>query len=63
MLDGNTIPNGDFDFPGREYRYFYFAERFGWTPAEIDEQPAQLLDWLQAIGDVVDQVKADSYKQ
>lgn len=62
MLAGNTPPDGEFDFPADEYRYFYFAERFGWTPDEVDRQPAVLLDWLQAIGGVVDEIKADSYK-
>ena len=34
------------------------ADRFGWTPLQVDEQPAVLLDWLLAIGEVVDEVKA-----
>jgi hypothetical protein len=34
------------------------ADRFGWTPTEVDDQPAILLDWLTAIAGVVDEVKA-----
>jgi hypothetical protein len=33
------------------------AERFGWTPTQVDEQPAATLDWLIAIGNLVDEVK------
>jgi hypothetical protein len=29
------------------------AKTFGWTPTEIDEQPAALLDWLLVIDGVV----------
>lgn len=35
------------------------AERFGWPPTVVDEQPAALLDWLLSIGQIVDEVKAD----
>ena len=35
------------------------AERFGWPPSVVDEHSAVLLDWLLAIGEVVDEVKAD----
>jgi len=35
------------------------AERFGWPPTVVDEQPVVLLDWLLAIGEVVDEVKSD----
>lgn len=26
-----------------------FADKFGWTPNQVDEQPAILMDWLLAI--------------
>jgi hypothetical protein len=48
----------ELDYPDREFRYFMLAERFGWTPTVVDEQPAVLLDWLLAIGQVVDEVKS-----
>jgi hypothetical protein len=47
----------DFDYPDTEWQYFLLAERFGWTPTQVDEQPAVLVDWLIAIGNTVDEVK------
>jgi len=38
------------------------ADRFGWTPTEVDEQPAILLDWLIGISGIVEEVKADKLK-
>lgn len=35
------------------------AKRFGWTPTEIDLQPAVVCDWLLAIGNMDDEVTAD----
>lgn len=34
-----------------EHRVYRLAKTFGWTPLEIDEQPAVTLDWLLAIDD------------
>lgn len=47
----------DFDYPDAEWLYFILAERFGWTPTQVDEQPAATLDWIIAIGNIVDEVK------
>jgi hypothetical protein len=62
VLEGNETRDG-FDYPSEEYRYFVCAERFGWTPAQTDDSPAVLVDWLIAIGSVVDEVKAEAYKK
>jgi hypothetical protein len=35
------------------------ADRFGWTPTEVDELPAGTADWLMAISATVEQIKAD----
>ena len=35
------------------------ADRFGWTPEQVDELPAGQADWLIAIAATVEQVKAD----
>jgi hypothetical protein len=35
------------------------ADRFGWTPDEVENLPAGTADWLLAIAATVDQVKAD----
>ena len=49
----------DFDYPDDEYRYFAFADRFGWTPNQVDEQPGYLLDWMLAIAALNEEVKAE----
>lgn len=29
--------------------YYIAAKEFGWTPLELDEQPAVIVDWIVAI--------------
>jgi hypothetical protein len=57
-LQGNER-HEDLDYPDREWRYFVLAEKFGWTPQQVDEQPAALLDWLIAIAGVKSEVEAE----
>jgi hypothetical protein len=35
------------------------ADRFGWTPDQVDNLPANTADWLMAIAVTVEQVKAE----
>ncbi len=35
------------------------AERFGWTPEQVDNLPANTADWLIAIGNVVEIARAE----
>jgi len=35
------------------------ADRFGWTPDQVDNLSPNLADWLIAIGNTVEQVKAE----
>jgi hypothetical protein len=42
-----------------EWFYYRFADKFGWTPGQVDELPAGQADWLLAIADTVEQVKAE----
>lgn len=58
MLLGNER-HPDFEYPDEAFKYFLLAERFGWTPSQVDEQPAGLVDLLVGIGDVVDEVRAE----
>lgn len=46
-----------------EYREYLLASTFGYTPTEIDEQPAVRLDWLLACHGVVENFKADKQKE
>jgi len=39
------------------------AERFGWTPEQVDNLPAGTADWLIAIARTVDEVKAERAAQ
>jgi hypothetical protein len=39
------------------------AERFGWTPEQVNELPAYTADWLLAIGATIDQVKAEKMEK
>jgi hypothetical protein len=35
------------------------AERFGWTPEQVDNLPAHTADWLLAIAKTVEEVKSE----
>jgi hypothetical protein len=35
------------------------ADRFGWTPEQVDNLPAGTADWLIAIAATVEKVKAE----
>ena len=35
------------------------ADRFGYTPKEVDDLPAQTADWLLAIAATVEEVKIE----
>jgi len=39
------------------------AERFGWTPEQVDNLPAGTADWLIAIASTVDQIKAEGLRK
>jgi len=39
--------------------YFWYADRFGWTPDQVDELPAWLRDRLPTVGAVYDEIKAE----
>ena len=43
--------------------YYTMAERFGWTPDQVDNLPAHTADWLIAIAGMVEQVKAERMKE
>ncbi len=49
----------DFIYPDDEWIYYLCADRFGWTPNEVDEQPARLVDWLLALDATVKEVEHD----
>jgi hypothetical protein len=39
------------------------ANRFGWTPTQVDEIPAETADWILAIATTVEQVKNEKAEQ
>lgn len=46
-----------FTYPDEQWVYYMMAEKFGWTPNQVDELPAATADWLMAISTVVEEVK------
>jgi hypothetical protein len=39
------------------------ADRFGWTPQQVDDLPAKTADWLIAIARTVDEVKTEGLRE
>ena len=58
MLEGGERHEA-FDFPDEQWNYYFMADKFGWTPEQVDNLPAGTADWLLAIATVVEQVKAE----
>ena len=48
-----------FTYPDEQWVYYMMADRFGWTPEQVDNLPAPTADWLLAIATVADEVKAE----
>lgn len=42
--------------------YGFFAERYHWTPAQVDDQPYWYTSRLPAFAAIVDEVKAEKSK-
>lgn len=59
MIEGRER-HEDFTYPDDEYVYYIAAERFGWTPTQVDEQPARIFDWIIAIGNEVEKMRSKS---
>lgn len=57
-MEGNERHEA-FDYPDEQMYYFNMADRFGWTPEQVDNLPAGTADWLLAIANTVESVKAD----
>jgi hypothetical protein len=48
-----------FTYPDEQWYYYAMAERFGWTPEQVDNLPAGTADWLLAIARITEEVKAE----
>lgn len=46
----------------RTAHYGWFAERYGWTVAQVDEQPAWYTDRLAGFAGIVDEVNEAKQK-
>jgi hypothetical protein len=55
--------SSEFEYPDTEWFYFKFADRFGWTPEQVDNLPAGRADWLLAIANTVEEVKIEQMEQ
>lgn len=49
----------DLIYPDEYWYYYQMADRFGWTPQQVDELPAITSDWLLGISGLVDRIKAE----
>ena len=62
MLQGGHR-NDEFEYPDEQWVYYKFADRFGWTPEQVDNLPAATADWLLAIGATIDDIKAEQMEK
>jgi hypothetical protein len=47
-----------FDYPDEQWYYFQMADRFGWTPDQVDALPAETADWLIAIAGTIEKIRS-----
>lgn len=47
--------------PGQMLTYRWFAKEYGWTPAQVDDLPLELMDWFSIIEEA--SARAASLKQ
>jgi len=48
-----------FTYPDEHWVYYVFADKFGWTPDQVDNLSAPTADWLLAITGMAEEVRAD----
>ncbi len=48
-----------FDYPDEYWTYYVFADKFGWTPEQVDNLPGPTADWLLSITALAEEVKAE----
>lgn len=48
-----------FSYPDEQWVYYVMADKFGWTPEQVDNLPAPTADWLLAITGMVEDVRAE----
>lgn len=44
-------------------QYFFFAERFGWTPQQTDDCPLRIIDRLPGVAQMQDEVEAERQRE
>jgi hypothetical protein len=49
----------DFQYPDEYWIYYQMADRFGYTPDEVDNLNPVTADWLLAIAATVEDIKAE----
>ena len=49
--------------PWQEYRYAWYARRFGWTPEQVEALPLSTADWLFPITGAIDAAEAKAQQQ
>ncbi|MFC8676671.1 hypothetical protein ACFUEN_28800 [Streptomyces griseorubiginosus] len=44
----------------RTLDYFWFAERYQWTPAQVDDLPIEVFNSLPDLAELVDEIREDA---
>jgi hypothetical protein len=45
------------EYPDKYWVYYLCGKQFGWTPEQVDNQPAHIVEWVLAISEVVTEVE------
>jgi hypothetical protein len=61
LTEGRRIPGRS--YPDYEFLVHRIASAYGWTPQQIDEVDAHLLDWLIAIQGVEAEIREEEQKK
>jgi hypothetical protein len=48
-----------FTYPDEQWTYYVFADKFGWTPDQVDNLSAPMADWLLSITALAEEVRAE----
>lgn len=56
MAGGSRSEDPNEKYPDDEVFYYRIAKEFGWTPTEVDEQPAYLMNMLMQIASIESEV-------
>ena len=63
-MEGNRVPDGHPITPVDEaYDYLWYAERYRWTPEQVDNLPAWVDTWLPLMAAEVDAARETAHEK